>query len=264
MSQLRRRMQNLLKPYKVRRRTYDAWLGDGNGNVIKDGKWMYARIRENVLIVFNNRVQPANNLPVTVGYDDISPNLLQVIGVRELGSITIDGNWDVGPHHETHEWGNADGGTDIVWVQLKQFLPLKVYLSSGLTIKIYGGYCYLGGWQYIVQQSLDMTSYVPASDALWAMVYIDGSGSVGVKEGSTKALNQLQRTDIPDSDPNTYPLAAIKMYAGQTTIKDGQFSSDIEDLRFAGFTSSGATGSLYQLALVESELDYALSRHIVG
>ena len=102
--------------------TRRAFLGDGRGNatsniVVADNPTMFYA-RENltdeayfVVPNFNAGVNPQFNLPVVLGFDQINPNIEQILGVDMSvfpyeSSTSILGG--IGSHHTQHEFGGGD------------------------------------------------------------------------------------------------------------------------------------------------------------
>ncbi len=102
--------------------TRTAYLGDGNGYatsniVVADNPSMfYAREKMTdkqyfVVPNFNAGINPQFNLPVVLGYDQINPNIEQILGIDMSifpyqSSASVLGG--LGPHHKQHEFGGGD------------------------------------------------------------------------------------------------------------------------------------------------------------
>lgn len=102
--------------------TRTAYLGDGKGYatsniVVADNPAMfYAREKltdKQYFVVpnFNAGINPQFNLPVVLGYDQINPNIEQILGIDMSifpyqSSASVLGG--LGPHHKQHEFGGGD------------------------------------------------------------------------------------------------------------------------------------------------------------
>jgi len=218
-------------------------LGDISGAVAVPGRPNYVYVRlmgvagDAPAEVYNNRVANLANLPVLVGYDPLQPNLLQVLSTRAISRQGEDDKSSpsgVQPHHLSHEYPT---GSDIVWVQLMQFLPFRVFPAGGLSISVYRGVVYAGGaWRKLEETvTHDLASYVPTTNgkACFVLVTLDNSATVTFTKGSEVNLADLAGTDIPAAPAGTsLVLAAIRLYAGQTAINESTTNLDIYDLRW--------------------------------
>lgn len=254
----------------IRNKEAVAKLGDGNGNVKVDGKnnLHYARVRRQVIVVYNDKTQPINNLEVRIGYEGGRPRLLQVLGVYSRGGVDLPVGMGVAEHHETHEWpdsADAAGGNDIVYVHHRQIKGLRVTRDSGMDIIIGSGWFEgVDNWVRVSKQNLSLTSYIPGSGARWVLIYVDNTGTAGVKQGDdVDNIDQLKASNIPKRDTGTMALAAIKLWQGQTAISEKPGQSEVVDLRFT--SSAGNTSdSLKQLAWAMHHQDMVLSNHIIN
>jgi hypothetical protein len=201
----------------------------------------YVRTGNNqaLAIAFNNRTPHRNGLPVEVGYDKSNPRLFQVLSVRY--SYWDDDDSDsypipvVGPHHETHEWGGADGGEDIVYSRLRQVLDCLVYPEdpASLTINIKDGIYAVGQTLYYYGGgTLDLTANVPAEGMRYVLIAMNASGPYAVN--GTNA-SSVALTDVPEAtDPMDWRIAAVLLKYTDTTITDWPSTKMIVDLRFVG------------------------------
>jgi hypothetical protein len=113
---------NQKKKFREATPTRTAFLGDGNGYamsniVVPDNPSMFfARERMGdrqyfVVPNFNAGINPQFNLPVVIGYDQINPNIEQILGVDmsifpyQSAASVLGG---LGPHHRQHEFGGGD------------------------------------------------------------------------------------------------------------------------------------------------------------
>lgn len=206
------------------------------------------------LEVLNYRFSSVADLKVSVGYDPLLPDVLQVLGIRE--SINLIGqasSWSfwLPEHHANHEFPNPD----TVWVHGAQFVPLNVVPVSGLTVRIYGSVLRGDGeWVAFQTETLDLTSHQPATGALYALIELDETGAAVVTDGATKDSRfSLTAADIPEPTAGRTPICAIRLYDGQTKIyhdvRVGK-PNDVTDLRWNRYANGG-------LADLAKDLDIA-------
>ena len=262
-----RKLRRHYNKFAERKEPQHGILGNGAGKVQVGGRpnYCYVRIRGIPIVVYNNRTAYISSTPVLVGYDDLQPRLLQVLSLYTTGSNDFPSNYNVAPHHERHEFGNPAGGDDVVWVHIRQFLPLRVD-ARGMGITIQPHYILTStGWVKVGTGSvIDLTPYVPVSGAAYLLVSVAKDGTITYKMGSTKfdpALLTVE--DIPVPDAGDYPLASVRLYTGQNVISENQLNSDIIDLRWS-IISSASQSSLEIFGRLENEFDLVMCRHAVG
>lgn len=221
-------------------------LTNDTGSATVPGKegWVYVRIGndETVATAFNNRTVARNGLPVIVGYEAAQPKLFQVLSTREVYDGMMASGGAIPSHHAQHEYGNAEGGSDLVWVRMRQLLDLMVYPTDpeSLFVNVATGYYLIGTTVYYhAGGPLELTSSVPGASKRWVLIACDENGPYGV-DG---AQGSFAYSDIPDAtDPTHYKLAAILLTAGDTTITDWPNEVMIVDLRIAGSRSMAGLG----------------------
>jgi len=227
-------------------------LGDGKGNVsASTDNTVYCRLTSNssVIEVLNYRVAPIDGLLVRIAKTPEMPLHWQVIGQADQrvddGSGTQTGGviYNTPPHHKLHEYL----AVDQVNVDFRQITTLRVYAYSGMSIGILAGLIPRSGSDLVVPtQTLDLTGDVPATGALYALITIDSTGALAVTPGATTdGVLSLSLADIPDTPAGHYRLAAIRLYAGQTTIRESLVSNDIRDLRYPQENIAGSAGAIF-------------------
>lgn len=262
IQELRRKLRR-----KGRARRWD-WgkLGNGAGVVSVPGTTQecYVRMRGVVLIAYNDRTAFVDGLPVVVGYDTYQPDVLQVLTVKVRGGVQMPQGFSEQPHHTRHEFLNDQGGDDVVWINERMLLPLRVTPSSALNVEVYPGVLQTAtGWLDIALTSLDLSSYQPGSGALWALICIDAVGSLSVTTGvSVSSVDLLRTSHIPAEPAGSWALAAVRLYDGQTAITETAQYNDVIDLRFV-LRPGGSPQSWNALGVLQSEVDLALTKHVV-
>jgi hypothetical protein len=235
---LRDKLKQRVKGETWQQDKHPALLGASDGTIRVDvaDRYVYVRTENgDTLIVWNERVQELANLPIWIGFDQLSPRRLQVLGARDVYTSPMGVN--IPTHHENHEWLNSD----TVWVKGQQLLPLLITPVEDMTVRIHPGEVMIwDAWREVIDQELDLTSHIPTAGARWALIeIIDATGTQygvpHVVDGTIVEDNigLLNSMSIPAPSDDGVPIAAIKMYDGQAVITQNQFENDILDLRMA-------------------------------
>lgn len=230
--------QNLITPIP-------AVVGDDYGNVYDSNQNIYVRIAGQVQKVKATDISPLYNQKVWVGYEPTQPNTFKILNERTgSGQSNI-----LAPkkHAHTHEWmgHGVGGGTDVVKVQLGQFMPLRVMAYSEFTLMVYPGLIRAADSFILLADtndsgkpipktfSVEEHSYVDDGKSAYVLVTIDTSGEIITTKGDEVDTESLALTDIPSIPEGTqYVLAAVRLYSGITEIQENREATDIVDLRF--------------------------------
>ena len=218
-----------------------AFLGDADGNVAVDGRvgWVYARLEGSdvALQAYNQTVASIADSPVWIERIPAVDGVLQIISTRAVtaqsGDEAAGGVYGIPSHANTHRWMAADGGSDPVMVELRQWMPLRVTPTGGLTVKVYPGVLPDGDtWQSVPEQTLDLTSYVPAAagQARLVLLYLTSAGIFSASAGTAKAAPTWN--DIPALPDDSWSLAIVYLEYGQTEITESRTQTDLMDLRW--------------------------------
>lgn len=249
--ELLREMQEWQSSFQPAPLTKLAAMGDGNGNLIPrdaNGAIMpntvWVRLADGALVKCKNyRCPNVYGLKVLVGYDPLEPRLFQVLQQRNSATAQ-DGQYpQVVAHGHTHRWMANPGGNDVAYIELRQFMPLRVAPAGGLTISIFSGVMWRpSGWRLVSPQSQDLSAYVPGGTNLarWVLVEFDGNGDVVLTAGATQDRLALTLSHCPPRTPGNIPEAAIRLYTGQTEIAETRSQTDIVDLRWSAIGDSSA------------------------
>ena len=230
------------------RRGLPGYLGDANG-VVETGTPGFVNVHMltgEVIQVYNQRVPNNPDLLVMVGSDELMPGLIQILSTWPV--FGEPAQIDLPSHHETHEYPEQD----TVWFTKDQFLPLLVLPNGGFVAYIFGGMLYgAGAWVKVANQTLDLSSYQPATGAEWVLIQSNNSGALSVVEGSVVASKGMLTVDnLPTPDADNTPLCAIQLYDGQTALQRDPRAgkiNDFLDLRLTGYAST-APGGDFDLA----------------
>jgi hypothetical protein len=217
-----------------------AVLGDGANRLSVTGQAnrVYVTLAGGIVgQAFNNRVQASYGLPVWVGYDPVEPDTWQVLAVR-AGAAEAAG-FDLGgtgyAPASRYRWNYPGGGQDPLYVEGRQFLPLRLGPHTGLSVYVYPWVVWTGSaWAYVPATAVDLTASVPAAEgqARLVLVTVDEAGAVVTTAGTAVALADLGLDDLPSVPAGTrYVVGAVRLYYGQTAIQEGRSNTDIVDLR---------------------------------
>lgn len=213
-------------------RRIPATLGDGSGNVTiaVRSRFVYAMLSDGTVIpgVFNGKVPNVSGTPVWLGYTDLDPNHLQVIDVRQVYDDPLLAA--LPDHGYQHEYG----GEDVAFIWSQQLMSWNVLPTANFTVKVYKQNFFTGS-QYIKggTQDFDLTSLVPGSGAFYVLVQVSLTTLlVTTKSGASTDVTLLDGSFIPLPDDGCVPLAAVRLYSGQSSISFGDpNTTDIADLR---------------------------------
>lgn len=223
---------------------YPGWLGNHSGTVEvpQEQSMVYVRLQSGQVVKALNTVAPnIRNWAVYVGRDKSQPHTLRVLEVRWLHNIKDTVNY-VLFHHRQHEYP----GPDTVFIYRDQFMPLLVFPNGGLTAKMFGDIIYVEGMSNPLKISdaiIDMTSYVPASGAVYVLLEIQQDGTLNYVTGSSYLSREILwlTAPIPPPTSGSLPVCAFIMYAGQTELRRDAVEKTIIDLRmFTSFPSAGS------------------------
>lgn len=247
-------------------KTGDVWI-DGRPN------YVYVRmIGQPIAEVYNKRVPPLLDLPVMVGYDPYEPNLWQVLGIRSLNRYGEDDDtlqYSTGHHAETHRYmgSGPGGGEDILWVEGRQVLPWRITPAGTLTISIYRNTAYIGGvMQSIYDESVDLSAYQPSTEgkACLVLITVDSSGAITETAGADVDIEDLAFSDAPAIPAGTeYVLGAVRLYYGQTVIRESRVVTDVYQARWPMWHRHGAQ-STPGIGAASNEFDLWQSMHTLG
>jgi hypothetical protein len=257
---------------------YRGFLGDGAGHVEVTGmpNYVYVTMSDGQVVKVYNKVAPKIiNLPVTVGIDPHQKDsqLLEVLSVRNIPRPgSTENAYHVDAHHASHEWLNPDGGTDIVYIQLRQFMPLRPTIVLPFSLYIFKSILLISGiCTEVGGVTISLFPYVPSTTSVSSFADIPAkyvlvslsqtTGSLTVTSGTLKTLGTLALSDIPALPNNSVPLCAVRLYATQGYIDESRINTDLIDLRWGMFSSpnhnflqglqGGTSGEYYHLTLAQ-------------
>ncbi|MHB8191825.1 MAG: hypothetical protein ACYDGL_00930 [Bellilinea sp.] len=253
MANLRRAFERRLDKKQDALPAMPGILGDPAGQVgTPIPNVVYVQVAQTVTTAICTTVPHIAGLPVWVGYAPHMPDKLQVISQRIIGGAgTEETQAGVTRHAASHEWDGvgAIGGTDVVKVHLQQFMPLRVFPYTGLTVAVYPGMAFgASGWMTVadtnvfgmpVPKTLDLQFDSPttADKSRYILITIDTSGALVKTLGTEVDSTALTLSDIPATPAGTLLLlAAVRLYFGQTDLVENRNGTDIVDLRWPGLS----------------------------
>lgn len=131
-------------------------------------------------------------------------------------------------HGPNHTWGSFDPTP----IHIRQFLPGLV-TASNLTITVQPDWIKTPtSWVRYNGGNADISGSVPSSGARYALITISPTGVLTITDGDAVAYALLTYLHIPAKPSGHKLLAAIRLVAGQTKIRDIEPNGDILDLRF--------------------------------
>ena len=215
--------------------------------------------------VFNTGVQDRVGMPVLTGIEPQSP-FRRVIFSIDWGEVPLifddddipPGAYDLPAHAASHEWSDADPGTDIVNVYQRAIVPLRAQYTDGMKLQVAPAlYFDNDDLKMFMGQEVAVTLYVPSSSGNHKRVLL----YLNPDTDSIQVQDQVEVDDgaeaIYDDPPaGTLPVAWVYLQYGDTGLVD----SDITDARVFLSVSLGAV-DLSQLLTVEHHLEIDYNKH---
>jgi hypothetical protein len=251
---LRKSVKQAFEKLKPTART--GFVGWDDGSMITSERPNYIRVRTwegQEFEAWNENVAPVLNQRVDLYPDPDYPGLLRAKQPRlafnqDFPFVSINF------HRLNHAWP----GPDTVPVEMRQFMPLHPSVS-GFNLTVRAGWVKTStGWHYRDSETIDLTTSKPATGARLTLVTIDDDGDLVVTDGTPAAsLFDLVPTAPPDLPAAHTPICAVRLYDGQTAIRDQAANTDLTDLRFTsigGDAGSADWGNILNIPVAISEI----------
>lgn len=236
--------QKLKNLFKKRNASQSGWidvfpakLGKADGTILTDTVGIiYVRhvVNGQVYEVYNDGAPTDKfGLQVEVG---------RRIGEKELRIKSVRGVYN----QPANPAVNVNTLLSELFIGRDRFLPFLVFPinGGGLVVNIYGDVFLKsdGTFGYVANQTLDLTSYVPASGAKFVLIEADDSGVIYVTAGTAVDSKELLTpSDIPAVTTGRIPSTAVRLYTGQTQLyRDPNSINDFVDVR--SITAGGGGG----------------------
>ena len=243
MSNLRRKFKNKFEKKQNIPYTITGLLGNISGvvKVPNRNNYVYVRLAgSGIAEVFNNRVSTIFDLPVICGYDPVDPQRFQVLSLQGSVADAVGFSLVYGSGYapsERYRWMYPGGGQDPLFVEGRQFMPLRITPTSELKFIVHNQVIWNGTeWEIFGGSTeTDLASYVPttAGKCKMVLISIDDLGDIEITAGSEVDITALVSSDIPSPPEGTrYVLGAIRLYTGQTKIQEARTNTDVVDLRY--------------------------------
>jgi len=243
--QIKRTFSGQLGEKANRNRYLSAIVGHPDGTVYVEDRpgYVWARLggaNGQIIQVYARGVLGAYNLPIVVYHPPHRPRDYAIIDL-DLDAFASsgtgednDGGYDGTAYAQAHAAQHYYNGGDPVLVHLRAWTPLRVYPSSGLVIGVMPGLIARAGTDLeVVHQALDLGPFAPESGALYVLITIDADGLLAATTGAAVGgLLDLTIADIPDTPAGHFRLAAIRLFSGQTSVRETRALTDIVDLRW--------------------------------
>lgn len=243
MSRLRKAVKRFSNRKQTALRSFPAVMGNGAG-VVESGRdgYVWVRFGKKTKEVFNDSIAPQNNLPISVGYTSDRPNLMRVLGVRTIGNVDVTGKQAQNKpvHHAgTHRYGDLENGNDILWVELRQIMPLRLSIGEDMQVGVTRGILHdaSGTWSWENNTLIDLDGTQPETSGSyrWMLFSFTDDRELVVTTGSIYAGTASLDT-LPESPSNTImDVGAVRLYGEQYEIREGKRATDIIDLRFPSY-----------------------------
>jgi hypothetical protein len=243
MANLRREFQSVLNKKLDKPDVQPGLLGDGMGTVATgDPGKVYVRVNGQRAVAACQGVEYVNDLAVWVGRSVYNPTIYQVLEERVVGT-SYASSGGIGQHRDTHLYG----GTDTVWIDGRQWLPLRLYATGVvMEIGIIPWFVYIDGMPKLIgtdnldgtytPETVNLLDYMVTTDgnARFVLIIIDNTGVVVATAGTEVAIDEISvETDMPALPANwKYVLGAVRMFYGQYEVLEHRTNPDLVDLRF--------------------------------
>jgi hypothetical protein len=186
-------------------------------------------------MVWNQMVSYRDGRAIVIGYRPEQPGLLQVLCQREVYEGQEDGFIpQVVPHASTHQYDDPAGGDDVVYTQLRQWMPLRVGAAGGWMVSVQPDVIWRSGYTALEIQYLNLAEYKPkGANARYVLIALDAQGVAYALPGSlVTPPSDLSVGHCPGPLSTDMALAAVRVYGAQTEIQDIKGARDIVDLRW--------------------------------
>ena len=208
-----------------------------NATIVPGKKnYVYVTLSSGIVVQARNRfTPPALGMAVLLRPINDRPTQFEIYDIRPAYGQDVDFVL-LQNHAVNHDWTKPDETR----AHLRQFLPLRVMpaAAGGIAVDINDGWYETtagGTAKYLGNTSLSISSYTPATGALWLLIQLNRAGALVYSVSATKTVGTLLSTDIPHRTRGIIALAAIRLYPGQTIIRDAINRPDLIDLRFSLF-----------------------------
>ena len=203
-------------------------------------------------------VQRLHNMPVIVANRDGVPTVIRADTTRAL-DFTNGRLADIGPH----SWTHGLYGGDTIFIRGQQFLPLMARTSvpPDMTVTVEAGFYRYNGDEEVWPggPSGSLTSYLPSTAGRQHFVIIAldrATNTLQIVDGFDKAttdqlipfsVEDIATVDVSDA---YWPIAAVRLYVGQTIINTVDIFADLRLWGGELYTEAGKTAGIITDAIM--------------
>jgi hypothetical protein len=221
-SKLRKALRKVAKPQTGWLDVFPAVIGKADGTVLTGtaGDIYVRNVLNGQTLTVHNAVAPnIATLQVEVGRRVEFPNLWQVKGVREAFSAPA-GQGGLAYHVHQHVHPGPDS-EPFPRKQIREFTVL-IADSAAFIVQVYGGQPRTAtGMALIDNQQRDLSSYVPATGALYLNIEADNDGVLTEHTGMGFGAQELATpADIPVPAAGKRRIATIILFESQEALLD--------------------------------------------
>ena len=228
---VRRQFGQVLAQYQPLLPSWPALMGNALGVTHVPGRsgWVYVRVGSDEVPgqAYNNSFPVRANLLCMVGYDNLHPNLFQVLAM-DAAYAAADSGDEMIPAVVAHAGTHGLFGGDPLFLQKKQFVPLQATPTSPQSMKIWvqaDVYPWGSAWNWFTRTlSADLTARIATTlgKARYVLVSIDGATNLLQYTNGDEFTVLLPPPDIGDLIPappaGSVPVAAVYLPYGVTYL----------------------------------------------
>lgn len=199
-------------------------LGKDDTQLIDTGKpgVLWARLANGKPIqvhVSGVNVPSRFDLRLIVGRKKSQPSIWQAITILEDYDAPAGGG-ELTYHHKQHEEEGGDR-LNLSWKQIVA-RSVRVKNTSGFIVRVFGDPDLTpNGYVLIPTQDMNLSSYVPATGALFLAIESDDDGELSINAGTGFAAPGMgTAADYPVPAAGKYTRALVLLFEGQTSLLD--------------------------------------------
>ncbi len=164
---------------------------------------------------------------------------MQVRSIWDVFPTANPGGDQWEPHD--HTWPSPE----TTWVKREQILYWTVIPNGAdpFTVKVFGGVVFINGaWMGINNIDIDVEASIPSQGARWVLIQAAVDGTITTMNGVIVSNKYaLFASYVPKPDTANWPIAAVRVYAGQEFVSQTEFDNDILPLAWG----AGYSGDMY-------------------
>lgn len=201
-----------------------AALGNGDGVVRSDTDGLiYARLRNGETVKVYNDIAPDDfDVRVLIGRKKEQPTLWRVIAVRDAYAIPQ------APRVKYHAEQHMFRAPDEIPIDRKQIIQLTIIVSDGaaFAVTVYGGVIRTAsGIARVDTQPMDLSSYVPATGAVFVSIEADSGGDLSVNTGTGFASPAIALPSyVPIPDAGKYMIGFVLLWEAMEELTDDEIA----------------------------------------